>query len=165
MVLSAARTRPVNSPGPLRLNKTRRSPAVPTSVGAQQGTRLGAAHAAPARSSRPRLPRGGSRGGGGCSGRGSGIRSLPRTQHLERRTAPRLILLTPPPESRRSQWQRGIRPGGCPLGGSGPSVETSSPETARVFALPAGTCSLLGPWSGFIPRAGKQRWTAFPIVH
>lgn len=165
MVLSAARTRPVNSPGPPLLNKTKASSAALTSHGAQEGPRRGAAHAAPPSSPRPGLPRGGSRGGDGCSSRGSGIRSLPRTQHLEPRTAPRLIPLTPPPASRRSQWRCGIRPGGCPLGGSGPSVETSSPETARVFALPAGTCSLLGLWSGLVLRVGKQRWTAFPRVH
>lgn len=42
------------------------------------------------------------------------------------------------------------------MGGSGPSVGTSSPETARVFALPDGTCSLLGLWSGLVLRADKQ---------
>lgn len=156
MVLSAARTRPINSPGPSLLNKTKASPTAPTSDGAQEGARRGAAHAAPPSSLRPELPRGSSPGGDGCSGRGSGIRSLPRTQHLERRTAPRLIPLTPPPASCSSQWRRRVRPGGCPLGGSGPSVGISSPETARVFALPAGTCSLLGLWSGLVPRADKQ---------
>lgn len=157
-MISAARTRPINSPGPPLLNKTKASPIALTSGGAQEGARRGAAHAAPPSSLRPGLPRGSSsRVGDGCSGRRSGIRSLPRTQHLERRTAPRLIPLTPPPSSCSSQWRRRIRPGGCPLGGSGPSVGTSSPEAARVFALPAGTCSLLGMWwSGLVLRAGKQ---------
>lgn len=164
--LRAARTRPVNSPDPPPLNKTKASPAAPTSAGAQEGAQRRAAHAAPPGSSRPGLRSGGSRGGDGCSGgRGSGIRSLPRTQHLERRTAPRLIPLTPPSPRHRSQWRCRLRPGGCPLGGSGPSVETLSPGTARVFALPPGTCSLLGPWSGLVPRVGEPRWTAFPRVH
>lgn len=156
MAISAARTRPINSPGPPLLNKTKASPTAPTSDCAQQGARRGAAHAAPPSSLRPGLPRGSSRGGDGCSGHGSGIRSLPRTQHLERRTAPRLIPLTPPPASCSSQWRHRIRPGGCPLGGSGPSVGTSSPETARMFALPSGKCSLLGLWSGLMLRTGKQ---------
>lgn len=161
----AARTRPVNSPEPPLLNKTKANPAAPTSGGAQEGAQRGAARAAPPSSPRPGLPSGGSRGGDGCSGHGSGIRSLPRTQHLERGTAPRLIPPTPPPTRRRSQWRCRLRPGGCPLGGFGPSVGTLSPETARVFAPPAGMCSLLGPWSGLVPRAGKQKWTAFPRVH
>ncbi|XP_031197156.1 uncharacterized protein LOC116070098 isoform X3 [Mastomys coucha] len=161
MVISAARTRPINSPGPPLLNKTKASPIALTSGGAQEGARRGAAHAAPPSSLRPGLPRGSSsRVGDGCSGRRSGIRSLPRTQHLERRTAPRLIPLTPPPSSCSSQWKRRIRPGGCPLGGPGPSVGTSSPEAARVFALPAGTCSLLGMWwSGLVPRAADPKST------
>lgn len=52
MVLSAARTRPINSPGPPLLSKSKASPTAPTSDDARRG----AAHAAPPSSLRPGFP-------------------------------------------------------------------------------------------------------------
>lgn len=101
-------------------NKTNANSAAPTSERQESGQRQ-AVHPAPRGSLR--LPEGSSRGGGGGgrSSRGSRVPSLPRTQHLERRTAPRLIPMAPPPVRRHSQWRPGPRLGGRPLGGSFPS--------------------------------------------
>lgn len=97
-------------PGPLTPqfipspNKTKANPAAPTSE-RREGYRRPAAHPAPPGSSRLQLPGDGSRGGSGGEGcdRGSPVQSLPQTQHLELRTAPRLIPGSPPPPCRRSQ--------------------------------------------------------------
>ena len=103
-------------------NKTKANLKAPTSERLEGG--LGA----PPSSSRLQLLGDASRDGdgavrgcdrGACN-LGSRNRSLPRTQHLERRTAPRLIPMTPPPPCLRSQWPPGPRPGGRPLGGCSP---------------------------------------------
>ena len=185
MVLRAVRRGPINSPGPLISvhsvpNKTKENPAAPTSK-RREGCQRSAAQRAPLRSSLPRLSRGGSRGDGGGGGgggdRGSRVGSLPRTQHLERRTAPRLIPLTPPPLRGRSQWRSWPRPEGRPVGAPSPlssaqpagfSSFSSRPhalETVGVFVLPSGTRSPLRTRRGLMPRAGYRGWTAFPRVH
>lgn len=136
MVLRAVRTVPIISPGPLSTQiipspiKQKRNSEAPTSE-RRDGSQRWAAHSAPSCSSRPRLADGSSLGGddGGSGGdRGSRVRSLPRTQHLERRTAPRLIPLTPPPLRCRVQWRPGARPGGRPLGGAFPSSFEPRPQ-------------------------------------
>lgn len=153
-------------------NKTKANSAAPTSERRESGQRR-TVHPAPQGSSRPWLPNGSSRGGGGGgrSSRGFRVWSLPRTQHLERRTAPRLIPMTPPSVNGHSQWRPGPRLGGRPLGGAFPtpfgsaggflglSAETTSPspETAGVSAQLSGTRSPLRTWSELLPREGNQR--------